>query len=191
VSARAEFLATLRAGLRGAPREAVDEIIADYTTHFDEGAAASRSEADIAAALGDPLTLADELRMELCIGRFEAAPSPRSAARVVGGVVAMGAINTVLLSVVGPLLALLMLGVIIAVVTAAGTGIWFLFAGASLGLPGGLGTPVLCGLGLLTAAISLGAFLLLANRALIGALARYVRLQYRFLPRATKPGTPS
>jgi len=191
VNARAEFLATLRAGLRGAGPKAIDEIIADYSTHFDEGTAAQRSEAEVAAALGDPLALADELRLELRIGNFEAAPSARSAAQVVGGVIAMGAINTLMLCVVAPLLVLIALCAIVAIVTAAGTGIWFLFAGSSLGLPGGIGTPVLCGLGLLTAAISIGAFALLAGRALTHGLARHARLQYRLLPRASKTGTPT
>jgi len=191
VSGRAEFLTTLRAGLRGAPAGSIDEIIADYNAHFEEGAAASRSDAEIAAALGDPLALADELRMELRIGKFEAAPSTRSAAQVIGGVIAIGAINTVVLCLVGPLLVLLALGAIVAILAAVGTGIWFLFAGASLGLPGGIGTPVLCGLGLLTAAVSMIAFLLLAARALISGLARYARLQYRFLSRESKPGTPT
>jgi len=190
VSGRAEFLTTLRAGLRGAPASSIDEIIADYGAHFDEGAAAKRSDAEIASALGDPLALADELRMELRIGNFEAAPSTRSAAEVIGGVIAMGVLNTVLLCVVGPLLSLMALGAILAILAAAGAGIWFLFAGSSLGLPGGIGTPVLSGLGLLAAAISMGAFLLLAGRALTSGLARYVRHQYRLLPRESKPGTP-
>lgn len=191
MSARAEFLTLLRAGLRGAPVTAIDEIIADYTAHFDEGAAAKRGDVEIAAALGDPLALADELRMEMRIGRFEAAPSPRSAAQVIGGVIALGALNTLVLCLVGPLLALMALAAIVAIFTAAGTGIWFLSAGASLGLPGGIGTPVLCGLGLLAAAISMAAFLLLAARMLVSGLARYTRLQYRFLPRVSKPGTPT
>ena len=191
MSTRDEFLTTLRAGLRGAPAKAIEEIIADYTAHFEEGAAAKRSDAEISAALGDPLTLADELRMELRIGSFEAAPSPRSAAQVISGVIALGTLNTLVLCLVGPVLALLALAAILAIFTAAGTGIWFLAAGASLGLPGGIGTPVLCGLGLLAAAISMSAFLLLAARALVSGLARYTRLQYRFLQRASKPGTPT
>ena len=35
VSARAEFLATLRAGLRGAPAGSIEEIVVDYAAHFD------------------------------------------------------------------------------------------------------------------------------------------------------------
>jgi len=189
VSARAEFVATLRAGLRGAPASAIDEIIADYTAHFDEGAAANRSEAEVAAALGDPLVLADELRMELRIETFEAAPSTRSGARVLGEVIAIGALNTLLLCVAGPLLGLFALTVVLAILTAAGSGVWFLIAGSSLELPGGIGTPVLVGLGLLMAAISMSAFLLLAGRALINGLARYVRLRYRLLPHTFKHGT--
>ena len=191
MSARTEFLATLRAGLRGAPASSIDEIVADYIAHFDEGLAANRSEADIAAALGDPLALADELRLELCIGRFETAPSPRSAAKVIGGAIVVGAINTLLLCIVGPLLALLALAATLAILTAAGTGVWFLIAGASLGLPGGIGTPVLCGLGLLAAAVSMSVLLLLGARALVGGIARHARLAYRFLPRVSKPGTPT
>jgi len=194
VSARADFLATLRAGLRGAPDSSIDEIIADYSTHFDEGAAAARSESDVAAALGDPLALAGELRMELRLETFEAAPSPRSAAEVISGVasqvVARGFLNVALLCLVGPLLALSGLGIVIAILSAAGFGIWFLADGSSLGLPGGLGTPLLCGLGLLAAAISLTAFLFLAANAVVSGLAKYARNQYRFLTRPSNAGTP-
>jgi len=191
VSARAGFLATLRAGLRGTPASSVDEIIADYSAHFDEGVAANRSDAEIATALGDPLALADELRLELSIEKFEAAPSTRSAAQVIGGAIAIGALNTLLLCIVAPLLALLTLAALIAILTAAGTGLWFLFAGASFGLPGGIGTPVLCGLGLLAAAVSMTALLLLGGRALVSAVARLARLNYRLLPCVSKPGTPT
>ena len=191
MSARAEFLATLRAGLRGTPAPSIDEIIADYTAHFDEGAAANRSDAEIAAALGDPLALAEELRLELSIEKFEAAPSTRSAAQVIGGAIVLGAFNTLLLCIVAPLLALLTLAATLAILTAAGTGIWFLVAGASFGLPGGIGTPVLCGLGLLAAAVSMTALLLLGARALVSGVARLARLNYRLLPRVSKPGTPT
>jgi uncharacterized membrane protein len=188
VSARAEFLASLRAGLRGAPAAAIDEIVADYTAHFDEGAAANRSEAEVAAALGDPLVLADELRMNLRIDSFEAAPSPRSAAQVVAGAVALGAINVVLLCVAAPLLAFAAVTSVGAILVFVAAGSWFLFAGASLELPGGLGTTVLCGLGLIAAAVSLAAFVLLAGKLLVSAVGRYARLRFRLLPRASNPG---
>ncbi len=55
---KTEFLDTLRRRLAGmSPRE-IDDVIGDYTTHFTDGAAAGRSEEDIAAALGDPMRCA-------------------------------------------------------------------------------------------------------------------------------------
>jgi uncharacterized membrane protein len=185
---RAEFLAALKAGLRGTPPNAIDEIVADYSVHFDEGAAANRSEADIAAALGDPLALADELRMESRIETFEAAPSPRSAVQVVAGVIALGIVNTILLCVATPLLAIAALALALAILAFLGGGAWFLFAGSSLDLPGGAATTVLSSLGLIAAAVSLTATLLLAVKALVSGLGRYARLRFRFLPRASQPG---
>ena len=98
--------------------------------------------------------------------------------------IAMGAINTLLLCVAGPLVALMALTASVATVTAAGAGVWFLFAGASLGLPGGTGTTVLCALGLISAAISMAALMLLAAKARVSGLARYTRLHYRLLTRS-------
>jgi uncharacterized membrane protein len=191
VSGRIEFLATLRAGLRGVPQAAIDDIVADYTAHFDEGAAANRSEAEIAAALGEPLALADEHRMALRIESFERAPSVRSGAQVLAGAVALGAINTVLLCVLAPLLGLLVLVVAFAVVTFLVAGIWLFVAGASLELPGGLTTAVLCGFGLIAAAVSLAALLMLAGHALVNAIGRYSRLRFRLLPKTPQPGMTS
>ena len=59
---REGFMSRLRAGLSGLPDAAIADIAADYDTHFTEGAAAGRNEADVAAALGDPDRLARELK---------------------------------------------------------------------------------------------------------------------------------
>lgn len=185
---RTEFLAALKAGLRGTPSHAVEEILADYSAHFDEGAAANRSEADVAVALGDPLALADELRMQSRIEAFEAEPSPRSAAQVVAGVIALGVLNSFLLCVAAPLLAIAGLALALAVLAFIGSGAWFLIAGSSLELPGGAATAVLSGLGLIAAAVSLSAFLLLAAKAFVSGLGRYARLRFRLVPRASQPG---
>ena len=188
MSGRTEFLAALRAGLRGAPAGTIDDIVADYSAHFDEGAAANRSEADIAAALGDPHALANELRMEQRIETFEAAPSPRSAAQVVAGAMALGVVNLVLLCVAAPLLAIAGLASVFAILAFVAAAAWFFIAGASLELPGGIGVTVLCGAGLIAAAVSLAAFLLLAGKLLVSGLGRYARLRYRLHPRVTQPG---
>jgi uncharacterized membrane protein len=188
VSGRVEFLATLRAGLRGAPQPAIEDIVADYAAHFDEGRAANRTEAEIVAALGEPHLLADEHRMALRIESFESAPSVRSGAQVLSGAVALGAINTFLLCVAAPLVGLIALVLGLTAITLVAAGIWIFVAGASLELPGGLATVVLCGFGLIAAAVSLAAFLMLGGYALVNAIGRYSRLRFRLLPNASQPG---
>jgi len=187
VSARSEFLAVLRAGLRGAPAREVDEVIADYTAHFDEGTAAGRSDAEIAAALGDPLALAEELRTEQRIADWEAAPSIRSGWQVVASAAARGVGASALLLIAAPLL-LLSLLVVLAILVCVGGGIWFLFAGASLELPGGVGVALLGGAGLIAAGVAIAALATLAARRLVDALGRYFRLHHPLLPRGRRAG---
>lgn len=187
MSARTEFLAVLRAGLRGAPALEIDEVIADYAAHFDEGVAAGRDEADIAAALGDPLALAEAQRTELRIANWQATPSIRSGWRVVAATVARGVSTTALLLIAAPLLLLALL-VILAVVVCVGGGIWFLFAGASLELPGGLGVTLLGGAGLIAAGVAISALATLAARLLVDALGRYFRVHHPLLLRGRRAG---
>ena len=62
---RQAFIDRLRLGLSGLPAAAINEAVADYEAHFAEGAAAGRTEEEVAAALGDPARLARELRAEI------------------------------------------------------------------------------------------------------------------------------
>lgn len=190
MSARAEFLATLRAGLRDAPAQQVDDVITDYTAHFAEGSAAGRGEAEIAAALGHPLALADQLRAELRIEKWQAAPSVRSGFQVFAAAVALGVFNSALMLVAAPVLLLLALLTIIAIAALAGSGLWMLLAGASLHLPGGTAVSLLGGLGLLTAGIALTALASLAARLFVNALGHYIRLHHRLLPGRLRAGLP-
>lgn len=190
MSARAEFLAALRAGLRGAPEDAIDEVTAEYDSHFAEGKQANRAEREIAAALGDPWVLAQELRVELNIARWEAAPSARSGARMITSVIARGTLNAALAFFVLPLLLLLALSLIVAIVACVAGGIWMLFAGHSLEIPGGVSVTVLSATGLFFAALSLAALGALCGQLLINALARWARLHYQVLTRPHRAGTP-
>ena len=189
VSARAEFLAALRAGLRGTPEGPLDEVIAEYDIHFAEGKAAHRSEQEIAAALGDPWALADEFRVEQRIARWEAAPSPRSGVQMVVSVIALGVLNAALSFLVLPLVLLIALAVIVTIAACVAGGIWMLFAGPSLEIPGGIGVWVLSAIGLIFAALSLSALTALCGQLFANALARWVRLHYQVLPRAYRAGT--
>ena len=73
---RDQFLDTLAERLRGLPPDEIDELLDDYASHFAEGMAQGRSEAEIAAALGDPVRLARELRAEAGLRRWESARTP-------------------------------------------------------------------------------------------------------------------
>src|ERR1700761_7869496 len=94
---RNEFMTRLRAGLAGLPEPAQADIVADYETHFSEGAAAGRSEADVAAALGDPDRLARELRAEVGVKRWESRRTPGAAPAAVFAVLGLGAIDLLVL----------------------------------------------------------------------------------------------
>src|ERR1700730_17665437 len=94
---RLEFLDTLRRRLAGLPPEEIDDLVADYATHFADGMAAGRSEAEIAQALGDPMRLARELRAEAGFRRWETERTPASFFAVLFGFLALGAVSFVVL----------------------------------------------------------------------------------------------
>jgi uncharacterized membrane protein len=179
VSARDEFLAILRAGLRGAPPSTVDDLIADYSLHFDEGLRAGRSEHEIAAALGDPLAMADELRAEAHVSQWERAPTARAGWRLVAHALSRGALHTSLALFAVPLLCVVALAMSLASLAALAGGAWFLFAGHGFQLPGGTWTVLLAGLGLLAGGVSLCALTLLGGAGLVNGFARRLRASQR------------
>ncbi|ACI50001.1 protein of unknown function DUF1700 [Gluconacetobacter diazotrophicus PA1 5] len=181
---RQTFLRRLKAGLKGMPRPAIDDIMADYEGHFDAGLAAGRSEADVAAALGNPSRLARELRAEAGLRRWEDERSLASALGVIVGVLGLAALD---LFIVLPLL-----------VAAVTTVFSFFIAGVGICLGGSLALPfaiitnfpgfagdrlqaVLLSMGLLSGGASLVAFCILFTIGLVNVLARYGRAHYRLI----------
>ena len=178
---RQAFMARLREGLRGLPPSAQADIVADYETHFTEGQAAGRSEADVAAALGDPGRLARELRAEAGLKRWEEERSPSAGASAIFAVLGLGALDILVLL---PILmgvggAIFGIGVAVIAVFFAG-GVVFA-AGPFTGIPGGPVVALLAGLGLMTGATSAGAVLAIVSIGLVNALVWYGRLHYRLL----------
>ena len=175
------FLASLRAHLTGVSPATADDIVSDYASHFDEGMAAGRSEAEIAAALGDPARLARELRAQAGLKRWEEERSPSAAAGAVLAILSLGAIDLLillpLLMVVCSLIfafacvsaALAVAGVIVLLVSPFG-----LFGGAFLQM-------LLSGMGLTSAGVSIGALMALASIGLINFLIQYGRLHLRLI----------
>jgi uncharacterized membrane protein len=184
---REEFLRQLREGLSGLSGATRDEIVADYESHFDAAADAGRSEAEVAAALGDPRQLARELKLEAGIRNWHESRSPRTAWGAVLAFIGLGAIDIlILLPLIFPVL-----GVVIGFYAAAiglfiaGGGIMAI--GPFTGFPGGGMTAVLVGLGCMAGAVALAALISLFAVWLVNALLRFGRLHYRVIKPALDP----
>ena len=175
------FLATLRRHLRGLNGATTDEIMADYASHFDEGLAAGRSEADIAEALGDPARLARELRAEAGLKRWDQERSARAAAGAVLAILSLGAIDLLILAPVLAVVAALIIVIACIAFAMAAAGIVALLTSPFALFGGGFLQAALAGVGLLAAGVALGALTGAACLALIDLLVRYGRFHLRLL----------
>ncbi|PVM87314.1 hypothetical protein DDF62_16935 [Caulobacter radicis] len=184
---RAEFVTRLKRGLAGLPATTIADAAADYEAHFDDAIAAGRTEAETAAALGDPDRLARELRAEAGLKRWEETKNPSAAAGAVFAVLGLGAIDIlillpILMGVIGALFGFFMAG--IGIFVAGG----FVFsAGPFMDPPGGPAFAILGGIGLMAAATALSAVTGLVTVGLVNLLVWYGRLHYRLLKPAIEP----
>jgi uncharacterized membrane protein len=184
---RAEFIARLKNGLVGLPTTTANDIVADYEAHFEDGLAAGRTEAEVAAALGDPGRLARELKAEAGIQRWHQEKNPSAAAAAVFAVLGLGAIDIlillpILMGVVGTLF-----GFFIAAIALFFAGGAIMVAGPFAGFPGGPLAAVLMGLGLMAGAVFIGALLTVFTIWLVNGVVWFARLHYRLLKPALEP----
>ncbi|GLS02914.1 hypothetical protein GCM10007860_00570 [Chitiniphilus shinanonensis] len=129
---QSEFLQRLQAGLRGLPAAEIEDILSDYREYFQDALAAGRSEADTAAALGEPEQLARELRARRSVKDWQAQRSFRTAWRAFVDASGLGRLNVLLALVRVAWLAIL------AYLTALAAGLTL--AGVALLLLGGIAT---------------------------------------------------
>jgi len=176
---RSEFLDRLRRGLGGMPQATVDDIVADYDTHFTDALAAGRSEADVAAALGDPTRLARELRAEVGMKHWETTKSPSSAASAVLAIVGLGAVDILILLPIFSTVVSALIGIFAAAIGGFIGGGVLLAAGPFLGLPGGIAASLLGGFGIMAAALAIGVLAVAGTIGLVNATVWYARLHYR------------
>lgn len=178
---RAEFMTRLRRGLAGLPVTTIADIVADHEAHFADAEAAGRSEAEVAAALGDPDRLARELRAEAGLKQWEERKNPSNAMAAVIALLGLGAIDVIVLLplLMGVLGALF--GVLVAVVAIFVSGGFVFAMGPLTAPPGGPLTAFLAGLGLMGFATCLGALLTLVTVGVFNAVVWYARLHYRLL----------
>ena len=181
---RHQFMDRLRAGLRGLPVSTVSDIVADYDAHFAEGAAAGRSEDQVAEALGDPHRLARELRAEVGLKRWEEKRSPGNALGAVFALLGLGAIDfLILLPIIDPLLAVILI-IYLVLAGALCVGAVWLFAGVfTLSL-----VKFLTGLGLIAFAASFGALHTLICIGLTNLVIWYARLHLKVVKPAMADG---
>ena len=178
---RQAFMARLREGLRGLPPQAVADIVADYDAHFADGAAAGRTEEEVAAALGDPDRLARELRAESTMARWRDERTPSSAAAAVFAVLGLGAIDILILLPILMSVAAVIFGFFIAAVVCFFAGALVLAGGPVTDPPGGPVAAVLVGIGMMSGSACVGAVLTIVSIGLMNALVWYGRLHYRLL----------
>jgi uncharacterized membrane protein len=186
---RTDFLHQFRGGLAGLPQAQIEDLMIDYESHFSEGLAAGRSEDEIAAALGDPVRLARELRAEAGFKRWESEGTPGSLAGVVLALLGLATVDVMFLF---PFLSFL--AAIFIAFGAASLGLFLggivlsmlsLFPGLPLfGLAGHLGGALavgLAGIGLIAGGMGLGALFWLAVTFVAQLLVRYARLHFQLI----------
>lgn len=176
-----EFLGTLRRRLAGMNPREIDDLIADYTTHFTDGAAAGRSETEIATALGDPMRLARELRAEAGVRRWESDRTPANFAGAVFGLFALIAIDFLFLMPVFWTLFGLTIATIVLVLAMCIGGLVLMLNIFTLDLVATLG-----GLGLLGFGVGFGALMIMLGELIIKALVRFARLHFTLFNRASQ-----
>jgi uncharacterized membrane protein len=189
---RAEFIAQLRQGLLGMAPKEIDDIVADYNAHFDEGIAAGRTEQDVAAALGDPLRLARELRAEAGLRRWE---TQRTPAALLAAMMSLGGMLAVDIFILLPFLIIfgvsaLVMGIVLFAGSVAGLGLLLsgLLHWDNLSAIAFASSRTLAGIGLLGGSIGCAALLWLVLEGLVKLLGRYARLHYQVLKPAKSDG---
>jgi uncharacterized membrane protein len=92
-----DFLQQLRHELRRLPKQWVDEVVADYREYIGDALAAGRSEAEVIAALGDPVKLARELKAQASFREWESRRSFGNLMRVFVSIAGLGLLQLLLL----------------------------------------------------------------------------------------------
>lgn len=178
---REEFLRRLHRGLAGLPPETTADVMADYEAHFDAARDEGRSEVEVADALGDPARIAREHKLEAGVRRWETARTPSSAAGAIVAVLGLGAIDILVLApVLLPMIGV-MVGLYVGLVGVFFAGGAVLIAGPFSGFPGGAPVAVLAGLGMMAAAVGLGALLSIVTIWLVNGLIWFGRLHLKLI----------
>lgn len=182
---REEFLDRLERQLHDLPSQKRAEILGDYTSYFEEGAAAGRDERDVAESLGNPARLAAELRLGHDLQSLRTSVGPRAAIRALGSLVRLIAVDGAAWLLLTGSALLVFLLVIAGVVTFFYGG--FILITEPFDAPlGGFLAALLRALAFLAAGVALGAVSLAGVHALAALFLRLRRRARGVVPTSTE-----
>ena len=118
-----DYLNSLRSGLcRNLPKEELDDILSDYSEHFQIGKAEGRTEEELYLALGAPEDVAREIKATYMVSRAEQTRSCGNIWHAIMATLGLGLFNLVFVLVPFLLLAVFLVVVLLvgAVLTAFG-----------------------------------------------------------------------
>lgn len=176
------FLKAIRLQLAGLPDEEIEEIVEDYAAYFVESAASGRNDTEVAASLGDPIELARALRTAVGVRRLEANWSVSNLVAATSALVGLAVFDVLFLLPLLIVTLLITLGIAIALVVIGALGLKMIIATILFDLAGApvmISSRLFVGIGLVTAFLGGGAFLLLCFGSAVRVLARYARLHSR------------
>jgi uncharacterized membrane protein len=181
-----EFLETLKQNLSRLPAGEIEEILADYREHFAAGLQAGKSESEIAAALGNPRSVAQSYQVSSLINEVQSTSSTVRSSELLIRILLR-------FCVLAPFNFLVLFGpfVVIVALVAAGWAVSLSVGGASIfGLLSsfGLGLDLMTAtmmffalLGLLGLAVMTSMIMLLVTRGVILLISSYVRWNINFI----------
>ena len=122
-----DFISKLSLYLRGVPEEDRQDVISDFEEHFKEGLAEGRTEEEIADSLGDPKSLANQLKASILVNKAGKTTSAINITRAVLATLGLGFFN--LIFILGPFIAIALIPVVLFVsaiaITASGITVFF------------------------------------------------------------------
>jgi uncharacterized membrane protein len=118
-----EYIEKLEKQISDLPESSRKEIISDYEEHFSAGIEAGKTEEEIANKLGDPESIAREIKTYSLIRKAEVEKTPSNLLRAVVATLGLSFFNLVF--IVGPFLGILgvLFGLVVSAITFIGVGV--------------------------------------------------------------------
>lgn len=90
MTSKKEYLSVLHQLLRGIPESEINDILYDYEEYFNAGMQDGRSETELAQSLGDPKSVAKQLRAEYMVQLAKDTPNIRNMSNAILATIGLG-----------------------------------------------------------------------------------------------------